>query len=230
MELSDFLSCNSFYPSLYADLRHANCLLPQSSVLALLSTLSLISTDGVGAILILLISHSIGTISTKRFCCDLSPQHESMGPKGGFCQFVFKQLYEKREYSKLLRLGEEFQEELSSFLKHHQDLQWLHEVFLHQFSSASETLHVLALSTDEGSTSVPEDAEATDHMHPELTLADRRRLLNLSKIAAMAGLSTSQFIMMYSFSFLFTIVLREAGSLIPTMKKKGEEKGRRFFL
>ncbi|KAH7576632.1 hypothetical protein JRO89_XS01G0121100 [Xanthoceras sorbifolium] len=127
-------------------------------------------------------------------CCDLDDSellrnlmHESMGPKGGFCQFVFKQLYEKRQFSELLRLGEEFQEELSIFLKHHQDLLWLHEVFLHQFTSASETLHMLALSGEEDSISAVEDGEDTYNVNPEPTLADRKRLLNLAKIAAMAG-------------------------------------------
>lgn len=112
-----------------------------------------------------------------------------MGPKGGFSYFVFKQLYEKRQISKLLRLGEEFQEELSIFLKHHRNLLWLHELFLHQFSSASETLHVLALSQDE--TSISEAEETTDHVQNRFitTLADRKRLLNLSKIAIMAGMT-----------------------------------------
>ncbi|KAK0588550.1 hypothetical protein LWI29_002498 [Acer saccharum] len=125
-------------------------------------------------------------------CCDLDDSellrnlmHESMGPRGGFCQFVFKQLYENRQFSKLLRLGEEFPEELSIFLKYHRDLLWLHDAFLHQFTSASETLHVLALSGDD-SISAAEDGEYT-HVNPEPTLADRKRLLNLAKIAAMAA-------------------------------------------
>ena len=112
-----------------------------------------------------------------------------MGPKGGFSNFVFKQLYEKRQFSKLLRLGEEFQEELSIFLKHHRNLLWLHELFLHHFSSASETLHVLALSQDE--TVISEAEETTDHVQNRFitTLADRKRFLNLSKIAIMAGMT-----------------------------------------
>lgn len=113
-----------------------------------------------------------------------------MGPKGGFCQFVFKQLYEKRQFSKILRLGEEFQEELSVFLKYHRHLLWLHEAFLHQFSSASETLHVLALSENESSISSAEDGEAADHVIHEPTLADRKRLLNLAKIAVIACKNT----------------------------------------
>ncbi|KAG8642169.1 nuclear pore complex protein NUP133 isoform X4 [Manihot esculenta] len=127
-------------------------------------------------------------------CCDLNDavllrnlMHESMGPKGGFSFFAFKQLYEKRQFSKLLRLGEEFQEELSIFLKHHQDLLWLHELFLHQFSSASEALHALAVSQDEHSFSEAEEGEDPEHTGMISTLADRKRLLNLSRIAAMAG-------------------------------------------
>ncbi|KAE8690154.1 NUP133 protein [Hibiscus syriacus] len=124
-------------------------------------------------------------------CCDLNDSgllknlmHESMGPRCGFSYFVCKQLYEKKQFSKLLRLGEEFQEELSIFLYHYQDLLWLHELFLHQFSAASETLHVLALSQDEGSISITEEEIDSHHANPVPTLTDRRRLLNLSKIAA----------------------------------------------
>ncbi|KAJ6390271.1 hypothetical protein OIU77_024482 [Salix suchowensis] len=138
-------------------------------------------------------------------CCDINDSallrnlmHESMGPKGGFSNFVFKQLYEKRQFSKLLRLGEEFQEELSIFLKHHRNLLWLHELFLHHFSSASETLHVLALSQDE--TVISEAEETTDHVQNRFitTLADRKRFLNLSKIAIMAGMT-------YLFSSLLSL-------------------------
>lgn len=110
-----------------------------------------------------------------------------MGPRGGFCQFVFKQLYEKGQFSELLRLGEEFQEELSIFLKQHRNLSWLHEVFLHQFTSASETLHELALSVNDDSISAVEDKEEY-HVNPAPTLADRKRLLYLAKISAMAGM------------------------------------------
>ncbi|XP_059662894.1 nuclear pore complex protein NUP133 [Cornus florida] len=127
-------------------------------------------------------------------CCDLNDaellrnlMRDSMGPKGGFNYFVFKQLYEDKKFSKLLRLGEEFPEELATFLQQHQDLLWLHEMFLHQFSSASETLHVLSLSQND--TSISKTEEGTDSYDSELepTLAERKRLLNLSKIAAMAG-------------------------------------------
>lgn len=110
-----------------------------------------------------------------------------MGPNGGFSYFVFKQLYEKRQFSKLLRLGEEFPEELSIFLRQHQELLWLHEVFLNQFSSASDILHVLALSCDESAISTADEQAdpGSDILEPKL--ADRKRLLNLSKIAAKAG-------------------------------------------
>uniref|UniRef100_A0A2P2KB65 Uncharacterized protein MANES_12G061100 n=3 Tax=Rhizophora mucronata TaxID=61149 RepID=A0A2P2KB65_RHIMU len=113
--------------------------------------------------------------------------HESMGPNGGFSYFVFKKLYEKRQFSKLLRLGEEFQEELSAFLKHHQDLLWLHEIFLHQFSLASGTLHALALSQDDCSIPEAGEGEYAEHSSLITTLADRKRLLNLAKISAITG-------------------------------------------
>ncbi|KAG8387204.1 hypothetical protein BUALT_Bualt03G0228900 [Buddleja alternifolia] len=125
-------------------------------------------------------------------CCDLndsellrSLMHESMGPKGGFSCFVFKQLHESKQFSKLMRLGEEFQEELAMFLKQHPDLLWLHEVFLHQFSSASETLHALSLSKDDRSISDIEEIESSGSRI--LTLKNRKHFLNLAKISAMAG-------------------------------------------
>ncbi|KAL3510013.1 hypothetical protein ACH5RR_029414 [Cinchona calisaya] len=126
-------------------------------------------------------------------CCDLNDSellrnlmHESMGPKGGFSNFVFKQLYDSKQYSKLMRLGEEFQEELAIFLKQHQDLRWLHEVFLNQFSAASETLHVIALSQEDTSISANEETDSRGTTKRTI-LAERKRFLNLSKIAAMAG-------------------------------------------
>ncbi|XP_073123985.1 nuclear pore complex protein NUP133 [Henckelia pumila] len=112
--------------------------------------------------------------------------HESMGPKGGFCCFVFKQLYDSKQFSKLMRLGEEFQEELATFLKQHSNLLWLHEMFLHQFSSASETLHSLSLLKDYESTSSTETIESCGSTC-RLTLAKRKHCLNLAKISAMAG-------------------------------------------
>ncbi|KAL9144861.1 hypothetical protein ABFS82_13G003100 [Erythranthe guttata] len=126
-------------------------------------------------------------------CCDLnhsellqSLMQESMGPRGGFSCFVFKQLYESKQFSKLIRLGEEFQAELATFLKQHPDLLWLHEVFLHQFSSASETLHALSLSKDDASISTIDDTESSSSGR-QLTLANRKHFLNLAKISAMAG-------------------------------------------
>ncbi|PKI64225.1 hypothetical protein CRG98_015412 [Punica granatum] len=125
-------------------------------------------------------------------CCDLNDSmllktlmQESMGPKGGFSYYVFEQLYARRQFSKLLRLGEEFPEEMTIFLKQHRDLLWLHEGFLHQFPLASETLHELALSQDESS-GLEADEEA-ESGYRDLTLADRKRFLNLAKIAALAG-------------------------------------------
>ncbi|XP_025015316.2 nuclear pore complex protein NUP133 isoform X2 [Ricinus communis] len=127
-------------------------------------------------------------------CCDLNDaillknlMNESMGPNGGFSYFVFKQLYQKRQFSKLLRVGEEFPEELSFFLKHHHELLWLHEVFLHQFPSASETLHALALSQDEYSILETEEGAEPESTGMIKSSADRKRLLNLSKISVMAG-------------------------------------------
>lgn len=108
-----------------------------------------------------------------------------MGPKGGFSNFVFKQLFDSKQYSKLMRLGEEFQEELATFLKQHQDLRWLHEVFLNQFSTASETLHVVALSQEDTSVSANEETDSCGTI--TRTLVERKHFLNLSKIAAMAG-------------------------------------------
>lgn len=117
-------------------------------------------------------------------------QHDSVGPHGGFSFFVFKELVNNRHYSKLLRLGEEFQEELASFLKDRSDLLWLHEIYLNQFPSASETLHTYALRG-----SPDEDASVTTSRKP-LSFAARRRLLYLSKIAATAGSLPS--LMLYS--------------------------------
>ncbi|KAF6165635.1 hypothetical protein GIB67_043084, partial [Kingdonia uniflora] len=127
-------------------------------------------------------------------CCDLNDttllrnfMHESVGPRGGFSYFVFKQLYENHEITKLLRLGEEFQEELSIFVKEHKDLLWLHEIFLNRFSSASDTLHALALSQNDTSALASEESFNPESTKSEPSLAERRRLLNLSKIAAMAA-------------------------------------------
>lgn len=127
-------------------------------------------------------------------CCDLNDStllkelmHESMGPRGGFSYFVFEQLYENGQFPKLLRLGEEFPQELLTFLKEHPELLWLHEVFLHQYSGASKTLHGLALSGEERLFSAVEEETELNSKRTELTLPERKRLLHLSKIAAMAG-------------------------------------------
>ncbi|KAJ1415555.1 hypothetical protein SESBI_17985 [Sesbania bispinosa] len=114
-------------------------------------------------------------------------KHESLGPNGGFSYYVFKKLHESRQFSELLRLGEEFPEELSIFLKEHPDLLWLHDLFLHQFSSASETLHSLALTQNMQSTTVAEEEGEEVYMKLKLKLADRKNLLYLSKIAAFAA-------------------------------------------
>ncbi|XP_057725373.1 nuclear pore complex protein NUP133 [Arachis stenosperma] len=126
-------------------------------------------------------------------CCDVNDSellrnimHESLGPDGGFSYYVFKKLHESRQFSELLRLGEEFPEELSVFLKEHPDLLWLHDLFLHQYSSASETLHELALAQNVQSTSVAEEGEQ-EYSKLNLKLSDRKNLLYLSKIAAFAA-------------------------------------------
>uniref|UniRef100_A0A7N0ZWG3 Nucleoporin Nup133/Nup155-like N-terminal domain-containing protein n=1 Tax=Kalanchoe fedtschenkoi TaxID=63787 RepID=A0A7N0ZWG3_KALFE len=126
-----------------------------------------------------------GYLTLWNICYDLNDpellrnlMQESMGPKGGFSYFVFNQLYEKKKFAELLRLGEEFQEELSIFLKDHHDLLWLHQLFLHQFALASETLHSVAVSLDDNVVAAGEGKP---------TLAERKRLLNLSKIASIAG-------------------------------------------
>lgn len=126
-------------------------------------------------------------------------QRESMGPRGGFSYFVFEQFYLKRQFSKILRLGEEFPEELSIFVKQHSDLLWLHEVYLHQYSLAAETLHELALFQDE--TSRLDTEEETDSDCSPLTLAERKRFLNLAKVATLAGL-----LRIHSFTFVHLFV------------------------
>lgn len=123
-----------------------------------------------------------------QICYDISDtvllrnlMHDSVGPRGGFGFYVFEQLTNSRQYAKLLRLGEEFQEMLASFLKDRTDLLWLHEICLNQFSAASETLRTCALL------STPrENADLTSNRKP-LSFVERRRLLYLSKIAATAG-------------------------------------------
>ncbi|KAI4383213.1 hypothetical protein MLD38_009079 [Melastoma candidum] len=127
-------------------------------------------------------------------CCDLNDSmllknlmRDSVGPRGGFCYFVFKQLYKRKEYSKLLRLGEDFPEDLSIFLQRHSNLLWLHELFLDRFSSASDTLHAVALSQEESTASTSDEDVNMDRNNSNLTIAERKRFLSLSKIAALAG-------------------------------------------
>ncbi|XP_062210429.1 nuclear pore complex protein NUP133-like isoform X2 [Phragmites australis] len=123
-----------------------------------------------------------------QICYDLSDtgllrslMHDSVGPHGGFSFFVFKELVNNRNYAKLLRLGEEFQEELASFLKERSDLLWLHQICLNQFSSASDTLHTCSLLGG------PEEDASLTTGRKLLSFVERRRLLYLSKIAATAG-------------------------------------------
>ncbi|XP_014504766.1 nuclear pore complex protein NUP133 [Vigna radiata var. radiata] len=127
-------------------------------------------------------------------CCDVNDSellrnimHESLRPDGGFSYYVFKKLHESRQFSQLLRLGEEFPEELSIFLREYQDLLWLHDLFLHQFSSASESLHTLALTQNMHSNSVAEEKGEQECQKTKLKLTDRKNLLYLSKIAAFAA-------------------------------------------
>ncbi|XP_054818410.1 nuclear pore complex protein NUP133 [Prosopis cineraria] len=128
-----------------------------------------------------------------QICCDINNSEllrnimqESLGPNGGFSYYVFKQLHESRQFCELLRLGKEFPDELSIFLKEHPDLLWLHELFLHQFSLASKTLHELALTQGKTSTSAAEEKEL-EFVNLKLKLAERKHLLYLSKIAAVAA-------------------------------------------
>lgn len=129
-------------------------------------------------------------------CCDVNDSellknlmHESMGPTDGFSHFVFKQMYKSKQFSELMRLGEEFPEELDIFLKQHRDLLWLHQVHLHQYSAVSETLHELALSQEADSVATVADGINCEVYNKKQTLAERKRFLNLSKIAAVAGKS-----------------------------------------
>nr|CAD1839792.1 unnamed protein product [Ananas comosus var. bracteatus] len=111
-----------------------------------------------------------------------------VGPHGGFSYYVFQQLIKNQQYAKLLRLGEEFLDELANFLKDHKDLRWLHEIFLSQFSSASETLHALSLFGGDDSALVSKENFDLTEVKRLPSLAERRRLLNVSKISAMAAL------------------------------------------
>ncbi|KAJ1701556.1 hypothetical protein LUZ63_001335 [Rhynchospora breviuscula] len=116
-------------------------------------------------------------------CYDLSDavllrnlMHECVG----LSRFAFEQLIKRGEYGKLLRLGEEFPEDLAHFLKETErnDLSWLHHIYLKDFPSACKTLHALALSS-----TLPQ----TKRKSSLQSLSQRKRFLYLSKIAALAG-------------------------------------------
>ncbi|CAA0831091.1 Nuclear pore complex protein NUP133 [Striga hermonthica] len=115
--------------------------------------------------------------------------HENIRPKGGFSCFVFKQFYDSIQFSELMLQGEKFLDELATILRQHPDLLWLHELFLRQFSSASETLHALSnLSLPKANRSVSDTDETEPNgPQPKLTLAWRKHFLNLAKLSAMAG-------------------------------------------
>lgn len=123
--------------------------------------------------------------------CLRSLMHESMGLKEGrFSNFVFEQCHRNRQYSKLLRLGEEFKEELSTFLQSHKDLLWLHEIYMQRFTLASSTLHWLALSMEEAISASVESVQGNLKARCKfgrLKLRYRRRLLNLAKLSVLAG-------------------------------------------
>ncbi|KAG6552909.1 hypothetical protein Mapa_005565 [Marchantia paleacea] len=114
---------------------------------------------------------------------------ESMGLREGrFSHYVFDHFCTTKQYSKLLRLGEEFQEELEDFLQQHIHLRWLHEILMQQYNSACSTLHSLALTPnpliDDETTYVGKkdvSPKAKDK------LRERRRLLYLAKLSALAG-------------------------------------------
>lgn len=116
-----------------------------------------------------------------------------MGLKEGrFSNFVFEQCHKNRHYAKLLRLGEEFRDELSLFLQNHKDLLWLHELYMQQFTLASSTLRWLALSKEPGARVTVDSIQ--ERLKPyckvgKLNLSYRKRLLNLAKLSALAGLN-----------------------------------------
>ncbi|XP_024526327.1 nuclear pore complex protein NUP133 isoform X2 [Selaginella moellendorffii] len=110
--------------------------------------------------------------------------HESMGLKEGrFSNYVFEQFLKKGQYSKLLRLGEEFAEDLASFLRDKKSLSWLHDFFLKRFTAASDTTHHLALSSSDLNIPIIRDEKPTSGF----TLSARRKLLYLAKLSALAG-------------------------------------------
>jgi nuclear pore complex protein Nup133 len=93
-----------------------------------------------------------------------------MGLKEGrFSRFVFEQCYQQGQHARLLRLGEEFGEELAVFLEEHPELLWVHQLKLHQFTAASKTLFLVSQHSTNS------------------TIRERRHLLQLAKLAALAG-------------------------------------------
>ncbi|EFJ27363.1 hypothetical protein SELMODRAFT_96126 [Selaginella moellendorffii] len=122
----------------------------------------------------------------EREASELASQHESMGLKEGrFSNYVFEQFLKKGQYSKLLRLGEEFAEDLASFLRDKKSLSWLHDFFLKRFTAASDTIHHLALSSSDLNIPIIRDEKPTSGF----TLSARRKLLYLAKLSALAGMS-----------------------------------------
>ncbi|KAI5071016.1 hypothetical protein GOP47_0013267 [Adiantum capillus-veneris] len=117
--------------------------------------------------------------------------HESMGLREGrFSNFVFEQCYKSKQFSKLLRLGEEFKDDLALFLQNHKDLLWLHELYMQHFTLTSSTLHWLAFSKEPAVSAMVESIQG--ELRPsckvgKLKIADRKRLLNLAKLSALAG-------------------------------------------
>lgn len=157
-------------------------------------------------------------------------QHESLRPDGGFSYYVFKKLHESRQFSQLLRLGEEFPEELSIFLREYQDLLWLHDLFLHQFSSASESLHTLALTQNMHSNSVAEEKGEQECQKTKLKLTDRKNLLYLSKIAAFAGIVLCFSTVMEITSFLFILFYISLDLFLQILIVTSEKTGVKFMV
>lgn len=146
--------------------------------------------------LIALAQRHAGYQTLYEICTDLNDfeqlkklMHESMGAReGSFCYYVFEQCYKNQQFARLLTLGEEFQVELHKFLHDHKDVAWLHDLFLNKFSSASQTLQSLALSSSKGL----EVGRDVWHQSPEsivepLTPVERKHMMYLAKIAALAA-------------------------------------------
>lgn len=100
-------------------------------------------------------------------------QKESMGLKEGrFSRFVFDRHYQEGQFACLLRFGEDFGEEVASYLEQHPPLLWLHQLHLRRFTRAASTLHALAFSQKSSAS---------------LDIRHRRRMLHLAKLSALAG-------------------------------------------